>query len=281
MDEKDKQELLDLLKNIKLLRRSANDMEWKEAWGKSGVSEKILVSKADGLPFSVTLKKFPLRKEIVTEGGYTLHAHPTLEVGYCIKGKHKGYFEDIGVLEEDEGQFIIQPVGLKHAVVSTDVETIVIATNIPAVGWEEPETAKVEAGKSGQKLLELLKGVKPIRRIANDMEWKEAWGKSGVSEKILVSKADGLPFSVTLKKFPIQKEIVKEGGYTLHAHPTLQISYTIKGKGRSYFEDVGVVEIAEGTLLVQPVGLKHAVVSTDEETIVIAINIPAVVWEEQ
>lgn len=137
MDEKDKQELLDLLKDIKPIRRSANDMEWKEAWGKSGLFGKILVSKADGLPFSIVMKKFPVRKEIVTEGGYTLHAHPTVEVGYCIRGKHKGYFEDIGVLEENEGQFIIQPVGLKHGVVSTDEETIVIAINIPAVEREE------------------------------------------------------------------------------------------------------------------------------------------------
>ena len=135
--------------------------------------------------------------------------------------------------------------------------------------------------KDKQELLDLLKDIKPLRRSAKDMEWEEAWGKSGVFGKTLVSKEDDLPFSVVMKKFPIRKEIVKEGGYTLHAHPTLQISYTIKGKGKSYFEDVGVIEIAEGTLLVQPVGLKHAVVSTDEETIVIAINIPAVEREEQ
>ena len=112
-------------------------------------------------------------------------------------------------------------------------------------------------------LVDYLKGVKPFRAVGKEMEWKEAWGKSGVYGKTLVSKADGLPFSITLKKFPIEKEIVKEGGYTVHAHPTLEIGYVVKGKGKVYFEDVGVIEIEEGNLLVQPPGLKHAAVSTD------------------
>ncbi|GAJ21882.1 unnamed protein product [marine sediment metagenome] len=137
MDEKDKQELLDLLKDIKPLRRSAKDMEWKEAWGKSGVFGKNLVSKADGLPFSVVMKKFPIRKEIAKEGGYTIHAHPTLEIGYIIKGKAKSYFEDVGVIETGEGTLLVQPPGLKHGAVSVEEEKIVIAINIPAVEWDE------------------------------------------------------------------------------------------------------------------------------------------------
>jgi len=130
-------------------------------------------------------------------------------------------------------------------------------------------------------IIDYLKGVKPIRLSEKDFEWKEAWGKSGVFGKSLVSKADGLPFSVTLKKFPIQKEIVKEGGYVVHAHPTLEIGFIVKGKVKTYFEDVGVIEADEGTLLVQPPGLKHAAVSTDEETVIIAINIPPAEWEEK
>ncbi len=126
-----------------------------------------------------------------------------------------------------------------------------------------------------------LKGVKPFRAAGKDMEWKEAWGKSGVFGKTLVSKADGLPFSVTLKKFPKQEEIVKEGGYTVHAHPSLEIGYVVKGKFKVYFEDVGVIEADEGSLVVQPPGLKHAIVSAEEETIIVAINIPPSDWEEK
>ena len=129
-------------------------------------------------------------------------------------------------------------------------------------------------------IMDYLEGVKPLRVAEKDMEWKEAWGKSGVFGKTLVSKADGLPFSVTLKKFPIEKEIVKEGGYVVHAHPTLEIGYIVKGKMKIYFEDVGVIEANEGTLVVQPPGLKHGAVSTDEETIIVAINIPPAEWEE-
>jgi len=130
-------------------------------------------------------------------------------------------------------------------------------------------------------IMDYFKGVKPIRVSEKDMEWKEAWGKSGVFGKSLVSKADGLPFSVTLKRFPVQKEIVKEGGYVVHAHPTLEIGYIVKGKMKAYFEDVGVIETDEGSLVVQPPGLKHAAVSTEEETIVVAINIPPAEWEEK
>lgn len=130
-------------------------------------------------------------------------------------------------------------------------------------------------------IMDYLKRVKPLRVSEKDIEWKEAWGKSGVFGKTLVSKADGLPFSVTLKKFPVQKKIVKEGGYTVHAHPTLEIGYIVKGKMKTYFEDVGVIETDEGSLVVQPPGLKHAAVSAEEETIVVAINIPPAEWEEQ
>lgn len=130
-------------------------------------------------------------------------------------------------------------------------------------------------------ITDYLKGIKPLRVSEKDMEWKEAWGKSGVFGKTLVSKADGLPFSVTLKKFPVQKEMIKEGGYTVHAHPTLEIGFVVKGKMKTYFEDVGVIETDEGSLVVQPPGLKHGVVSTEEETIVVAINIPPAEWEEK
>lgn len=130
-------------------------------------------------------------------------------------------------------------------------------------------------------IMDYFKGVKPFRVSEKDMEWKEAWGKSGVFGKNLVSKADGLPFSVTLKKFPKMKEIVKEGGYAVHAHPTLEIGFVVKGKIKTYFEDVGVIEVGEGSLVVQPPGLKHAAVSTEEETVIIALNIPPAEWEEQ
>ena len=126
-----------------------------------------------------------------------------------------------------------------------------------------------------------LKGVKPFRVAGKDIEWKESWGKSGVFGKYLISKADGFPFSVTLKKFPKQEEIVREGGYVVHAHPTLEICYIVEGKAKIYFEDVGVIEADEESVIVQPPGLKHAVVSTDEETIIVSINIPPAEWEEK
>ncbi len=132
-----------------------------------------------------------------------------------------------------------------------------------------------------QVIQDYLKGVKPIRVSEKDIEWKEFWGKSGVFGKYLVSKADGFPFSVTMKKFPKSEEIVKEGGYVVHAHPTLEIGFVIKGKMKVYFEDVGVIEAEEGSLIVQPPGLKHAAVSTGEDTVVVAINIPPADWEEQ
>ena len=132
-----------------------------------------------------------------------------------------------------------------------------------------------------QIIKDYLKGVKPIRVSEKDIEWKEFWGKSGVFGKYLVSKADGFPFSVTMKKFPKNEEIVKEGGYVVHAHPTLEIGFVIKGKMKVYFEDVGVIEAEEGSLIVQPPGLKHAAVSTSEDTVVVAINIPPADWEEQ
>jgi quercetin dioxygenase-like cupin family protein len=131
-----------------------------------------------------------------------------------------------------------------------------------------------------KKLVELLKDVKPIRVDGKKIPWKEFWGKSGVFGKYLVSKADGFPFSVTLKKFPKTEEIVKEGGYVVHAHPTLEIGIVVKGKFKVYFEDVGVIEADAGCLIVQPPGLKHAAVSSEEDTEVVAINIPPADWEE-
>ena len=130
-------------------------------------------------------------------------------------------------------------------------------------------------------ITDYLKGVKPLRVRGKDVEWKEAWGKSGVFGKSLVSKADGLPFSVTLKKFPKRKAIVKEGGYVVHAHPTLEIGYIVAGKTKIYFEDVGVIKAEAGDVIVQPPGLKHAAVSAEEETIIVAINIPPADWEEK
>lgn len=131
-----------------------------------------------------------------------------------------------------------------------------------------------------EAITDYLKGVKPLRVRGKDVAWKEAWGKSGVFGKNLVSRADGVPFSVTLKKFPKQEEIVKEGGYVIHAHPTLEIGYIVKGKVKIYFEDVGVIEAEAGDVVVQPPGLKHAAVSAEEETIIVAINIPPADWEE-
>ena len=131
-----------------------------------------------------------------------------------------------------------------------------------------------------KKLVELLKGVKAIRVEGKKIPWKEYWGKSGVFGKYLVSKADGLPFSATVKRFPKKEEIVKEGGYVVHAHPTLEIGIVIKGKFKVYFEDAGVLEFTQGDLLVQPPGLKHAAVSSEEDTEVVAINIPPADWEE-
>ena len=81
-----------------------------------------------------------------------------------------------------------------------------------------------------QAINNYLQGVKPLRVRGKDVDWKEHWGKSGVFGKSLVSKANGVPFSVTLKKFPKQDEIVREGGYVVHAHPTLEIGYVIKGR---------------------------------------------------
>lgn len=129
-------------------------------------------------------------------------------------------------------------------------------------------------------IMDYLKGVKPKRVSAKDMEWSQAWGAEVFGKK-LVAKEEGLPFSVILKRFPKQKEVVKEGGYVVHAHPTLEIGFVTKGKFKVYFEDVGVIEVATGTLLVQPAGLKHAVVSVDEDSEILAINIPAAEWEEQ
>ena len=132
-----------------------------------------------------------------------------------------------------------------------------------------------------QAINNYLQGVKPLRVRGKDVDWKEHWGKSGVFGKSLVSKANGVPFSVTLKKFPKQEEIVREGGYVVHAHPTLEIGYVVKGRMKVYFEDVGVIEAEEGDVVVQPPGLEHAAVSTEEETMIVAINIPPADWEEK
>jgi len=132
-----------------------------------------------------------------------------------------------------------------------------------------------------QAINNYLQGVKPLRVRGKDVTWKEHWGKSGVFGKSLVSKAAGVPFSVTLKKFPKQEEIVREGGYVVHAHPTLEIGYVVKGRMKVYFEDVGVIEAEEGDVVVQPPGLEHAAVSTEEETMIVAINIPPADWEEK
>lgn len=132
-----------------------------------------------------------------------------------------------------------------------------------------------------QVVTDYLRGVKPLRVRGKDIAWKEAWGKSGVFGKSLVSKVNGVPFSVTLKKFPKKEEIVSEGGYTVHAHPTLEIGFVVQGKMKVYFEDVGVIESEAGDVVVQPPGLKHAAVSTQDETIVVAINIPPADWEEK
>ena len=105
-----------------------------------------------------------------------------------------------------------------------------------------------------EKILAYLKGVKPLRVSGKDMEWKAAWGKSGVFGKTLVSKADGLPFSVTLKRFPKMEEVVKEGGYTVHAHPTLEMGYTIKGKTKGYMEDLGVTDTSDVASLFSRLG---------------------------
>ncbi len=132
-----------------------------------------------------------------------------------------------------------------------------------------------------QAINNYLQGVKPLRVRGKDVAWKEHWGKSGVFGKSLVSKVNGVPFSVTLKKFPKQEEIVREGGYVVHAHPTLEIGYVVKGRMKVYFEDVGVIEAEEGDVVVQPPGLEHAAVSTEEETMIVAINIPPADWEEK
>jgi len=132
-----------------------------------------------------------------------------------------------------------------------------------------------------QAVTDYLQGVKPLRVSGKDVPWKEAWGKSGVFGKSLVSKADGTPFSVTLKKFPKQEEIVSADGYTVHAHPTLEIGFVVKGRVKIYFEDVGVIEAEAGDVVIQPPGLKHAAVSTEEETMIVAVNIPPADWEEK
>ena len=130
------------------------------------------------------------------------------------------------------------------------------------------------------QLKELLKDVKAVRVEGKTITWKEHWGKSGVFGKYLVSKADNLPFSVAIKKFPKNEEIVKEDGYVVHAHPTLEICVVIKGRFKVYFEDAGVLEFTQGDLLVQPPGRKHAAVSSEEDTEVVSINIPPADWEE-
>ena len=138
MEQEQYQKMLDLLKEVKPIRVSEKDIKWEEFWGKSGVFGKYLVSKADDVPFSVTMKKFPKNEEIVREGGYVVHAHPTLEIGFVVKGKFKVYFEDVGVIEAEAGSLIVQPPGLKHAAVSSEEDTIVVAINIPPADWEEP-----------------------------------------------------------------------------------------------------------------------------------------------
>lgn len=85
----------------------------------------------------MTLKKFPKKEQLVSKDGYKIHSHPTLEIGYVLKGKVNIYFEDIGEREFEEGDVVIQPPGLKHAAVSTDEDTIILAINIPPAEWEE------------------------------------------------------------------------------------------------------------------------------------------------
>lgn len=137
MDDNTFNTLKALLKDIKPLRISGKDVEWKKAWGKTGVMEKRLISKQNDLPFSLTLKKFPKAKELISEEGYKVHAHPALEIGYIIEGKIKIYFEDSGVKEFQKGDVVVQPAGLKHAAVSADEGTVILAFNIPPADWEE------------------------------------------------------------------------------------------------------------------------------------------------
>jgi cupin superfamily acireductone dioxygenase involved in methionine salvage len=61
--------------------------------------EKRLISKKNSLPFSLTLKKFPKTKELTSEEGYKIHAHPALEIGYIIEGRIIICFEDTDVKE--------------------------------------------------------------------------------------------------------------------------------------------------------------------------------------
>lgn len=131
-----------------------------------------------------------------------------------------------------------------------------------------------------KKLKTLLKDIRPYRIYGRDVKWKKAWGTAGVMEKRLVAKDSGLPFSLTLKRFPKRNALLSKRGYKVHSHPTLEIGYVLKGKVKIYFEDVGLKEFKEGDVVVQPPGLKHAAVSTDKETIILAFNIPPADWEE-
>ena len=161
-------------------------------------------------------------------------------------------------------------------------DTEILAFNFPAVDWEEQSnTETMDWTKNEKIMIDYLKGVKRLRVSANDMEWKETFDNFKVFRKNLVTKADGLPFTVCLYKLPIHKEVVEKAGYVVHSHPTLEICYIVEGKMKTYFEDVGVIETNEGSLVVQPPGLKHAAVSAEEETIVLALNIPPDEWEEK
>ena len=58
------------------------------------------------------------------------------------------------------------------------------------------------------------------------------WGRRAeVYERRLLTKEAGFPASVPLRRIPAQEEAIREGGYSVHAHPTTEMGYVIRGKG--------------------------------------------------
>lgn len=229
-------------------------------WGYDcdAVEEKRLLTKQDELPISVNLRRFPKRKQVVSEAGYKIHSHPSLELSFVLRGRATLHTRNAGDHEISAGALICMPSGMEHGLAETFEETLILSAFYPA--YERPKGSLEHglwASVPGKFML--------IRQ--DEVDFVRPWGEKGaVVEKRLLHKEHGLGIGFVLRFIPGVKELAERGqtellherGYRLHTHPCLEVGYPVTGHFKGFLVGHGEEDIAEDAVLVSvEAGVKH------------------------
>ncbi|HYM48971.1 MAG TPA: cupin domain-containing protein [Candidatus Limnocylindrales bacterium] len=196
----------------------------------------------------------------VGQGRGFSHAHPDAdEVLYVIAGR--GVFTADGVSRDVQpGMALFAPRGCLHALTGQGPGMLeVVGAMAPPIDVRNGTKAGASRGAEGAGPLTIAE-----RSVAPTMMSETAVAPTLMGERsfrLLVNPEVGC---ASMTQFT---GIIPPGRAPLHAHPYEEATYILAGRGRLWIEDAPVGELHPGTIAFLPIGVRHTLENTAEDSL--------------